>query len=128
MQRATMKLETAQALGLLGIWLTALSLNVSRLRLRHKVSFGDGGNKDLGVAIRAHGNTLEQALLFAVLILALELRPAGSPDWLIWPVGVFLVARMLHTVAIFRRLLLLRQLAHVASVVAQLTFALELLR
>lgn len=123
-----MKPETTQALGLLAIWLTALSLNVSRLRLKHKVSFGDGGNKALGVAIRAHGNTLEQALLFAVLALALELRPAGSPDWMLWPIGVFLVARVLHTLAIFRRLLPLRQLAHVASVVVQLSFALDLLR
>lgn len=123
-----MKPETAQALGLLGIWLTALSLNVSRLRLKHKVSFGDGGNKDLTVAIRAHGNTLEQALLFAVLILALELRPSGSPGWLLWPIGVFLASRLLHTLAIFRRLLPLRQLAHVASVLVQISFALELLR
>jgi len=123
-----MKIETAQAIGLLGIWLIGLSLNVSRLRLKHKISFGDGGHKDLGVAIRAHGNTLEQALLFAVLVLALEFRQSGSPGWLLWPLGVFLVARVLHTLAIFRRWLPLRQLAHLTSVMVQLVLAVELLR
>jgi uncharacterized protein len=123
-----MRAEFAQALGLLAIWLIGLSLNVSRLRLKHKVSFGDGGHKDLAVAIRAHGNSLEQVLLFAVLLIALTLRHPDSPDGVVWLVGVFLAARLLHTLAVFRRWLPARQLAHVASVVVQLLLALALVR
>src|SRR5690606_36194496 len=53
---------------LLGLLLIALSFNVSRLRMRHQVAFGDGGRPDLIKAVRAHGDSLEQSLLFIVLL------------------------------------------------------------
>jgi uncharacterized protein len=117
---------TALTCAVLAILLTGLSLQVSRLRIRYRQSFGDGGHKDLMLAIRAHGNTLEQSLMFGLLMLLMELT---QPAWAaLAAVGaVFVMARLMHTVAIFRRLLLLRQIAHVLSVLCQLALALALL-
>lgn len=123
-----MSLTVAQLLALLAILLTLLSLNVSRLRLKYKVSYGDEGHRDLIVAIRAHGNALEQCLLFAVLVLALENQAAGEAARLGWLGSIFLLARVLHPVAMFQRWLRLRQLAHVTSLLAQVTAAWMLLR
>lgn len=123
-----MSLTAAQLLALLAILLTLLSLNVSRLRLKYRVSYGDEGHRDLIVAIRAHGNALEQCLLFAVLVLALQNPAAGEAARLGWLGSIFLLARVLHPVAMFQRWLRLRQLAHVTSLLAQLTAAWMLLR
>jgi uncharacterized protein len=117
---------TALTSALLALLLIGLSLHISRLRIRHKQSFGDGGHKDLLVAVRAHGNTLEQSLLFGLLMLLMELtQPAQA--LLVAAGAVFVVARLLHALAMFQRLLLLRQIAHGVSVLCQLALALALL-
>jgi uncharacterized membrane protein YecN with MAPEG domain len=113
----------AASLALLALLLTALSLHVSRLRLRHRVSFGDGGHKDLLAAMRAHGNALEQSLLYAVLALAAVALPGASPRALAVSAMVFVAARVLHAAALFGRRLLLRQAAHVASTLVHLALA-----
>jgi uncharacterized protein len=117
---------TALTCAALALLLTGLSLHISRLRIRYRMSFGDGGHKDLQVAIRAHGNALEQSLLLIMLMLLMELlRPGWS---VIAIVGIaFVAARVLHAVAIFSRQLLLRQIAHGVSVLCQLAFAIGLL-
>lgn len=116
------------SLALLALLLTGLSLQVSRLRLRHRVSFGDGGHKDLLAAMRAHGNCLEQSSLFGLLALAMAaLAPAGSPG-LSLCCAVFVGARAVHALALFQRWLPLRQGAHAASVLAQLGLALLVIR
>ncbi|MGQ2979317.1 MAG: MAPEG family protein [Polaromonas sp.] len=123
-----MNLTVAQVLALLAVLLTVLSLNVSRLRLKYKVSYGDEGRRDLIVAIRAHGNALEQCLLFAVLMLALEMSSTSEAARLAWLGPLFLIARVLHPLAMFQRWLRLRQLAHMGSLLAQLTAAWMLLQ
>ena len=117
---------TALTCAVLAILLTGLSLQVSRLRIRHRQSFGDGGHKDLMLAMRAHGNTLEQSLMFGLLMLLMELT---QPAWgaLAAVAALFVMARLMHAVAIFKRLLLLRQIAHVLSMLCQLALALALL-
>lgn len=117
---------TALTCAVLAILLTGLSLQVSRLRIRHRQSFGDGGHKDLMLAMRAHGNTLEQGLMFGLLMLLMELT---QPAWgaLAAVAALFVMARLMHAVAIFKRLLLLRQIAHVLSMLCQLALALALL-
>jgi uncharacterized protein len=123
-----MNIHAAQILAFLALLLSGLSLNVSRLRLRHKVSYGDGGHKDLLVAVRAHGNALEQSLLFGALLLALEARH-GVGVGVIPALGLtFMTVRLLHVLAIFRRWLLLRQAAHIATLAAQLVTVFALLR
>jgi uncharacterized protein len=116
---------TATTAALLALLLTALSLRVSQLRMRHKVSFGDGGHKDLLIAARVHGNALEQSLLFVVLLAAAEsLGPAPH----LLPVALaFGVARVLHPLAVARRWLLLRQVAHALSLLLQLGLAVGIL-
>ena len=118
---------TALTTGALTVLLTALSLHVSRLRLRHRISFGHGAHKDLEAAIRAHGNTLEQSLLFVLLLLLLELlRPGAS--WLGWPAAAFVLVRVTHGAALFMRRLPVRQAAHVATLLLQLGLAAALLK
>jgi uncharacterized protein len=115
----TIAATTAAALTLL---LTALSLNISRLRMRYRVSYGYDGHKDLEVAVRTHGNALEQSLLFLLLLALLE-SMGGSPTLLAASAIGFTLARVTHALAAFTRKLLLRQIAHVASVLLQLLCA-----
>ena len=111
----------------LSLLLTGLSLNVSRLRLRHRISHGDGGHKELLIAMRAHGNALEQCMLFAVLLLASASLPAAGAGLMMWCAGAFTAARVAHAAAMFGRWLTLRQLAHAMSLGAQLALAASIL-
>lgn len=122
-----MSLAAASILALLALGLTALSANVSRLRMRYRVSFGDGGHKDLMVAVRAHGNALEQSLLFGLLLLAADYAMA-LPMGATGVVGLaFLAVRIVHAAALFARVMALRQAAHVASVLLQVGLAAAIL-
>lgn len=110
---------TAAVAVALALLLTVLSLQVSRLRLRYRQTWGDGGNKDLIVAIRTHGNTLEQSLLFVLLLLLAQL--AGAGNMMAAGIGgAFVAARLLYAVAVWTRRLPVRQLAHVVSLACQL--------
>ena len=59
--------------GLLGFLLLGLGLNSSFWRVKLKIYRGDGGNSLMGAAERAHGNTVEHALLLMILLVVLEL-------------------------------------------------------
>jgi uncharacterized protein len=118
---------SAPIAAVLALLLTALSLNVSRLRLRYKVSFGSADHKDLEVAVRAHGNALEQSLLFIALLMCLEGLPSASGSFIFVHGLMFIGARVLHALAIFNRWLLARQAAHVVSVAIQLVVAVLIL-
>lgn len=103
----------------LTVLLTGLSLNISRLRIRYRVSYGHANHRDLEIAVRAHGNGLEQSLMFMLLLVIAELLQ--SPVHLLIAIAVsFAAARTLHAAAIFMRLLLLRQVAHLTSMLMQL--------
>lgn len=118
----------AVSIAALALLLTGLSLQVSRLRLRHRISFGDGGHKDLMVAMRAHGNALEQSLLYAALALAYSLMPGATAGALAVLATAFVLARVVHAGAIFARRLALRQAAHVASTLVHLGLVLAIAR
>lgn len=118
---------SAPIAAVLAILLTALSFNVSRLRLRYKVSFGTTGHKDLEVAVRAHGNTLVQSLLFIVLLMCLEGLQGASGSFIFVHGLMFIGAPVLHALAIFNRWLLARQAAHEASVAIQVVVAVLIL-
>jgi uncharacterized membrane protein YecN with MAPEG domain len=113
----------AASLAVLALLITGLSVHVSRLRLRHRISFGDGGQKDLLLAIRAHGNTLEQSMLYAMLALGYGALPAASATVLGACAVAFVGARVVHATALFGRRLRLRQAAHVVSIVVHLVLA-----
>ena len=113
----------AASIASLALLITALSVNVSRLRMRHRISFGDGGHKDLLVAVRAHGNALEHSALYAALVLSAAMLPDAAAGWLGPCAAVFVAARCVHVVAIFTRRLALRQAAHLASTLVHVGLA-----
>lgn len=107
---------TAAALTLL---LLTLSANVSRLRLAHKVSFGEGNIKELTMAVRAHGNTLEQSVLFVLLLYFVETH-AQLDDRVVLSLGAaFVLARVVYCAALFKRVLPVRQVSHVLTLLLQ---------
>lgn len=111
----------ATTLVTLALLLTALSLHVSRLRLRYRQTWGDGGHKDLATAIRTHGNTLEQSMLFGLLLLAHAQLPSATLGALALACAAFVLARLLYCVGAFTRRLAWRQAAHAITLLAQLT-------
>ena len=111
----------ATTLVTLALLLTALSLHVSRLRLRYRQTWGDGGHKDLATAIRTHGNTLEQSMLFGLLLLAHAQLPSATLAALAVACAVFVLARLLYCVGAFTRRRAWRQAAHAITLLAQLT-------
>lgn len=115
-------------LAALALLLTALSLQVSRLRMHHRQTWGDGGHKDLAVAVRTHGNTLEQSLLFGLLVLALAQVGGTATAALAAVCSAFVLARVLYCTAAFGRRLPWRQAAHALTLLCQLAATLLLVR
>ena len=81
--------------GLLALLFLALSLNVVRGRFLHRVSVGDGGDRDLRKRMRVHANWAEYAPITLVLLLLAELQ--GYPPFVLHLGGATLLAgRVLH--------------------------------
>lgn len=80
--------------GLLGLLAVALTAAVGRLRTSKKIFLGDGGDKEMLAAIRAHGNFMEFVPLCLVLIYVV------SDFYGFWPTAILslalLVGRLLH--------------------------------
>jgi uncharacterized protein len=112
---------------ILSLLLIALSLNITRLRMRHQVAFGEGGKPDLLKAVRAHGNSLEQSVLFIVLLYLGEATgQIGGP--LTAALGfAFIMLRLLYCTGLFARLLLLRQVSHGLTMLVLLAVTILLL-
>ena len=80
--------------GLLGLLAVVLTLHVGRLRTRKKIFLGDGGDREMTAAIRAHGNLLELTP-FALLLLFMMHGPMGHRLADILAI-ILVVARFLH--------------------------------
>ncbi len=96
-----------------------LAANVSRLRMKFKISLGDGGNKALFDAIRAQANGVEQVPMFALIILALpnlDTHPAVLPILVL----AFTAARIAHAIGMLLRVFLARRLGAGLSYLLQL--------
>ncbi len=92
METLPITLTIAGAAALLNLWLSA---RVSRLRMRHKVSIGDGGNELVATRMRAHANFTEYTPLFLILLGLIELA-RGSQTWL-WALAIlFVLGRLAH--------------------------------
>lgn len=112
---------------ILALLLIGLSLNVTRLRMRHQVAIGDGGKTDLLKAVRAHGNSLEQSLLF-IFLLYLGESSGRIEGALVAALGfAFIMLRLLYCTGLFARLLLLRQVSHGLTMLVLLAVSLLLL-
>lgn len=95
---------TALAAAALGILVVVLASRVSVLRVRHKISLGDGDNRELARAIRSHANTIEFAPLFLVMLLAYELI-IGPCLYAAVIAAVFVFGRLLYAWGMWRRAL-----------------------
>lgn len=111
----------------LALLLIALSVNVSRLRLRYRVSFGDAGNPALTAAIRAHGNSLEQSMLFILLLYFIDTATSLNSAWVLGLGAGFVVLRLTYCWALFSRRLRGRQVSHGLSMLMLLLTAVMLL-
>ena len=85
----TVPVVSAGYAALLGLLAVVLTIRVILNRVKHKVNTGDGGNKDLAQAIRAHGNFAEQAPLALLLLMVLE--ATGAAPTMVHVLGVALV-------------------------------------
>jgi len=102
----------------LALLIVGLALNVSRVRIDKKISVGDGGDKALIGATRAHGNAIENIPLVLVLMLIYELQ--GGNASVILAIGVvFMVARFLHAVGMIRHIFVFRRWSTVATLLVE---------
>lgn len=91
------------SVGLLGLLVFVLGLNVSRIRgsVMHTQHEEEGNPKSpLRKAIRAHGNCIEYAPTLALLILALGLRLPLMPWWIAALMLAAVAARYVHAAGV----------------------------
>lgn len=100
----------------------ALAMNVSRLRIKHKISLGDGGNKCLMAAIRTHCNALEQLPIFAIVIIALTFLGISTILLSTLVIG-FTLARLFHAYGMLYRVFIARRVGAGFTYVFQLIAA-----
>ena len=86
---------TAIFTALLALMLIGISVRVTLLRTRKKVSLGDGGDQELGAAIRVQGNFIEYVPIALALMATIEWT--GARPGLVYAYGaVLLAARISH--------------------------------
>jgi uncharacterized protein len=77
------------------VFLIVISFHVGKMRIKHKVNLGDGGNSDVQCAIRAQGNYVEYAPIALIGLSALSM--IGGSSVLVHILGAaFLAARIAH--------------------------------
>lgn len=90
---------TALYAGLLGLMSIGIAAMAGRLRGATKISIGDGGNRELLLAMRRHSNFIEVVPLALVLLGTLEINGVSSTA--IHGLGIALViARGAHAVGL----------------------------
>ena len=93
-----------------------LSIGVIRQRLGKQVALGDGGDKELLIAIRAHGNFMEYVPLSLLLLWFIETVMYDSR--LAFLLGsMLLLGRVCHVLGLKfpKKLMILRQLGMLAT-------------
>ena len=91
---------TALYLAILALLYVVLGLQVSRLRRGNRVLFGDGDNRELRSAIRAHANFAEYVPIIVLMVALLEM--SGTPALRVHlMMGTLLVARLLHPLGMY---------------------------
>lgn len=91
---------TAIFTGLLALMLVGISIRVTVLRARKKIDFFDGGDAELGRAIRVQGNFVEYVPLALALIGLNEWM--GAAPWVVYTFGLALVAaRIVHALGLY---------------------------
>jgi uncharacterized membrane protein YecN with MAPEG domain len=81
---------TAVFAALLALVLVGISIRVTVLRAQKKISFFDGGDKELGQAMRVQGNFIEYVPMALALMGLMEFM--GAKAWLVYVFGALLLA------------------------------------
>lgn len=85
--------------GLFCLFMLILKGNVGRVRTKHKVGFGDGGNEEMQRSLRVQGNAVEDVPV--VLLGLIGLGALSAPVLLIHGLGAsFLAGRILHAIGL----------------------------
>ena len=101
MSPAPMPAIAALYAGIIGLLLLVLAARVSYLRRSLKIGIGDGGDRVMLRAIRAHGNAVEWAIPGILLLLIAELTRA--PAIIVHLCGLaIVVGRVLHAFGLSR--------------------------
>lgn len=88
-------MTTALYVSLSALLIFWLSMNVIKLRRKHRISIGDGGNDELRVAMATQSNAIEYIPIALLLLFALEYNHAEM--WLIHFLGTaFILGRIIH--------------------------------
>lgn len=83
-------------------------LDVVRLRRQYRVSIGDGGVSDLQLAIRIHGNAVENIPIAMFLLVMMEMN--GADIWMLHLLALFFFfGRMMHAWGLRSRTVLWRR-------------------
>ena len=91
---------TGLYLAILALLYAVLGFQVSRLRRGNRVLFGDGDNRELRSAIRAHANFAEYVPIIVLMVALLEM--SGTPALRVHLLmGTLLVARLLHPLGMY---------------------------
>jgi len=91
---------TAVFTGLLALMLVGISARITVLRARTKINFSDGGDQQLGRAIRVQGNFVEYVPMALGLMALMEWTGVGP--WLVYLAGIALfAARVVHAVGLY---------------------------
>jgi uncharacterized membrane protein YecN with MAPEG domain len=91
---------TAIFAGLLALMLVGVSIRVTVLRAKKKINLFDGGDPEMGRAIRVQGNFVEYVPMALALMGLIEWM--GATPWLVYLYGIALVvARVLHAWGIY---------------------------
>lgn len=90
---------SALTAGVLIVMQMVLMLAVILARRRNRQSLGDGGNPDMLIAIRRHGNFAENAALFIAGFALLELTDGNRPALEIM-CAIFVLARISHAIGL----------------------------
>lgn len=104
-----------------------LGLNVSLLRMRLKISLGDGGNKGMLQAIRAHANALEHSLPVILLVFFRE-QQVGCTRGLTAIAAAFVLGRVFHAAGMLGGPFILRRIGATTTILVELGLGLLVLR
>ena len=89
---------TAITAGILAILQSLLMLTVGLKRVQYSQGIGDGGHEDLARIMRRHGNLVENAPIFLVVLALLEMT-GFNRLFVIVVASLFIVARFSHAIA-----------------------------
>ncbi|MFK8260719.1 MAPEG family protein [Erwinia sp. AnSW2-5] len=92
-------------------------LDVVRLRRQYRVSIGDGGVSDLQLAIRIHGNAVENIPIALFLLVMMEMN--GADIWMLHLLGLFFFfGRLMHAYGLRSRTVLWRRNGMILTLLA----------